>query len=314
MRQEIDAIRQSSRRLVRELGFLRRGLAGTTLSPSAVHTLVELMQTDLTAKNLASLLLLEKSSVSRLLAKLSEDGLLAEESDDGDKRRKRLFLTDKGVALAAAIDRYADNQVSRALTTCDPGRRRLIREGLNAYADALAEVRTGASSAPPEVEIVSGYRPGCIGAIAGLHARYYSRRWKFGAAFEAKVASGLAEFIGRASRTCNEIWLAVQGDDIVGSAAIDGEDLGDGKAHLRWVIVEERMQGRGLGRRFMQRALEFSDRNDFKEIHLWTFAGLDPARALYERSGFRLQEEWLGHQWGAEVREQRFMRTRTLPR
>jgi hypothetical protein len=41
-------------------------------------------------------------------------------------------------------------------------------------------------------------------------------------------------------------------------------------------------------------------------VYLWTFEGLDAARHLYEKSGFRLALQKRGAQWGAEVNEQRF--------
>jgi RimJ/RimL family protein N-acetyltransferase len=41
-------------------------------------------------------------------------------------------------------------------------------------------------------------------------------------------------------------------------------------------------------------------------VVLTTFAGLDAARALYERLGFRLVAEADGETWGTKVREQRF--------
>ncbi|WP_137157049.1 bifunctional helix-turn-helix transcriptional regulator/GNAT family N-acetyltransferase [Rhizobium sp. FKL33] len=310
---ETEAIRRASRRLVRELGFLGAGLAGTTLAPSAVHALVELARNDLSAKDIAQLLLLDKSSVSRLLAKLSDEDLLREESDAEDGRRKKLALTRKGRTLAAFIDDYADSQVTRALAKLDAPNRMLVRRGLEAYASGLESARLDIAPSRPQLEIVSGYRPGAIGAVVALHARYYARHWRFGAAFEAKVAAGLADFVGRLDRPNNEMWLAVMGDDIVGSAAVDGEDLGDGKAHLRWVIVDEVLQGQGVGRRLLERALAFADARAFRETHLWTFAGLDAARALYERAGFSLSEEWRGDQWGTEVTEQRFLRLRPTP-
>ncbi|MDH6267539.1 DNA-binding MarR family transcriptional regulator/GNAT superfamily N-acetyltransferase [Rhizobium sp. SG_E_25_P2] len=310
MSNEIEAIRRASRRLVRELGFLGHGLAGTTLAPSAVHALVEMARAELSGKEIAQLLLLDKSSVSRLLAKLSEDGLLREESDATDGRKKKLALTRKGTDLAASIDSYADGQVARALAKLDAQNRTLVRRGLEAYSAGLESARLDSPAARPELEIVSGYRPGAIAAIVGLHARYYARQWRFGAVFEAKVAAGLADFVERLGRQSNEIWLAVMGEDIVGSVAVDGEDLGDGRAHLRWVIVDEAMQGRGLGRQLLKKALAFADERAFGETHLWTFAGLDAARALYERSGFSLREEWRGNQWGTDVLEQRFVRSR----
>jgi hypothetical protein len=38
-----------------------------------------------------------------------------------------------------------------------------------------------------------------------------------------------------------------------------------------------------------------------------TFEGLDAARHLYEKNGFRLAEQQRGIQWGREVNEQRFV-------
>ncbi|WP_342212198.1 hypothetical protein [Roseitalea porphyridii] len=38
----IAHIRDASRRLVRELGFMQATLAGTDLSPSAVHAIIEI--------------------------------------------------------------------------------------------------------------------------------------------------------------------------------------------------------------------------------------------------------------------------------
>ena len=46
----------------------------------------------------------------------------------------------------------------------------------------------------------------------------------------------------------------------------------------------------------------------FKELHLWTFNGLDAARRLYDHFRFLLLDERLGTQWGKEVMEQHFVR------
>lgn len=60
----IDKIRTAARHIVRDLGFMQKGLAGTELSPSAVHTIIELGYGTVTnASDLGALLHLEKSSV-----------------------------------------------------------------------------------------------------------------------------------------------------------------------------------------------------------------------------------------------------------
>jgi hypothetical protein len=57
---------------------------------------------------------------------------------------------------------------------------------------------------------------------------------------------GLAEFSARLNAQCNHIWLAVQEGNIVGSVAIDGEDLGNNQAHLRWFILDDSCRGAAL--------------------------------------------------------------------
>ena len=146
-----------------------------------------------------------------------------------------------------------------------------------------------------------------------MHAAFYSAHAGFGAAFETKVASDLAEFATRLEDPRNALWRAERNGEIVGSIAIDGEDLGDGLAHLRWFIVDPRFQGSGLGRRLLRAALDHCDGQGVAETHLWTFEGLDAARRLYEVHGFVLTDQYLGHQWGSDVLEQIFVRRHPNP-
>ncbi|PJN94615.1 MarR family transcriptional regulator, partial [Amaricoccus sp. HAR-UPW-R2A-40] len=68
---EIDLVQGASWRLARRLGFLEEALAGTGLPPSSVHALIEIAaRPGCTATDLAGALLLEKSSVSRLVRRL----------------------------------------------------------------------------------------------------------------------------------------------------------------------------------------------------------------------------------------------------
>ena len=58
-----------------------------------------------------------------------------------------------------------------------------------------------------EVRIQRGYVPGSIGRIAELHGTYYHENWGFGVFFEAKVASELAEFMGRYNDEQDGFWM-----------------------------------------------------------------------------------------------------------
>jgi len=314
----IEDIRTASRLMVRELGFMGGGtFAGTDLSPSAVHALTEIEKGGVTARDLGARLRLEKSSVSRMLRKLVESGDVKEEAGE-DARVKILSLTARGKKQVAAIHAFARTQVADALGRMKSDQGRTVLEGLRLYTDALdAEgvVTAHASTAPPRIEIVAGYQPGLIARITQMHALYYARETGFGQRFESVVASGLADFCGRLETPRNAIWAALQDGQIIGSIAIDGEDLnrknaGSNIAHLRWFIVDDGVRGGGVGRKLLSAALAFVDEKAFSETHLWTFAGLSAARRLYEAHGFVCVEEWSGTQWGKEVLEQRFVRPR----
>jgi GNAT superfamily N-acetyltransferase len=143
-----------------------------------------------------------------------------------------------------------------------------------------------------------------------LHIDWYARHWNFGLPFETKVAGELAAFLARADDMTDLFRLALDGDEIVGAITIDGSETRAGRAaaeaHLRWFIVGEDMQGRGVGRLLMDAAMGFCRDRGFGRVWLWTFAGLDAARKLYEDYGFTLVEEVEQSQWGRALTEQMF--------
>ncbi|MCB1755093.1 MAG: GNAT family N-acetyltransferase [Gammaproteobacteria bacterium] len=157
-----------------------------------------------------------------------------------------------------------------------------------------------------ELNIVTAYRPGLIGRIAELHALYYSREWRFGHFFEAKVATELSEFINRYDESLDGIWSLLMDGCIEGSITIDGSAEEPGVAHLRWFIVSDKARGTGAGGQLMSSAVTFCKQRSFKKVYLWTFDGLAPARHLYRKFGFELVEELHGNQWGTTVTEQRY--------
>lgn len=307
----IDQIRTSARQIVRELGFMHNQLAGTQLSASAVHTIIELgYGTVATATALGELLHLEKSSVSRLLLKLETDALVSVDIDPTDKRVRNLALTSKGRILLCQIEDYARNQLQSALSAISGDRLRNIEDGLLAFANALGSNNTTQMIADIGLDIREGYQSGLIAGVTEMHASFYSMSYGFGAVFERKVATEMSEFIGRIDRPMNTVISAYRGNQLLGSVTIDGEDLGESAAHLRWFIVSPNASGIGIGRQLLKYATAFVDQNNFRQTHLWTFQGLDGARHLYENVGFQFADEKSGSQWGTKVIEQEFIRSR----
>ncbi|MED4402241.1 MarR family transcriptional regulator [Metabacillus fastidiosus] len=97
-REEALKLRKDIMKFVRMFGFmdsLKKPL-GRPLSVSQVMALEELESTKLTVWELANKLMLERSSVSRLVDKLIKEGLVCREENEKNRREIHLSLTDKG--------------------------------------------------------------------------------------------------------------------------------------------------------------------------------------------------------------------------
>ncbi|MEV1063237.1 GNAT family N-acetyltransferase [Streptomyces sp. NPDC050263] len=100
----------------------------------------------------------------------------------------------------------------------------------------------------------------------------------------------------------DRIWIARDEDGtVVGSIAVDLSH-GPREAHLRWFLVSREARGTGLGRRLLNDAVAYCDDGGAEATTLWTFQGLDTARAMYEKHGFALVSEQSGDRWGRKDR------------
>ncbi len=152
----------------------------------------------------------------------------------------------------------------------------------------------------------TGYAPGAIGRITACHATYYYENWGLDRSFEIQVASELAAFLGRFDPGRDGLWIAWSGDAFAGSVVVDGSESPEREARLRWFIVAPRFRDRGIGGTLIREAVRFCRDAGHARLFLWTFQGLERARSLYEKVGFRLSGEHEVTQWGQRILEQRF--------
>jgi len=157
-----------------------------------------------------------------------------------------------------------------------------------------------------EATILRGYIPGAIGRMVELHGTYYHQNWGFGLFFETRVATEMSEFLNRFDSSRDGFWTLCKNDRVEGGIAIDGIKAMTEGAHLRWFILSPEVRGRGFGNRLMDEAVSFCRQKGYRKIYLNTFEGLNPARHLYEKFGFKLVHQAEGTQWGTRVLEQRF--------
>ncbi|MGI9379348.1 MAG: bifunctional helix-turn-helix transcriptional regulator/GNAT family N-acetyltransferase [Methyloligellaceae bacterium] len=309
----IAKVRTASRDLVREFGFLDKHVAGTRFSGSAVHAILEIgMNDNLTSKDLTAKLRLEKSTISRLLRKLVDQGEIQEQKSTEDGRLRFLSLTSRGKKSFAEITRYAENQVERALKILNEAEQETVVAGLTHYAQSLSKTRdtSGSDTAIPRqtYSICTGYRPGLLARIAKMMVCHCHESLGFGAEFEARLLRDLEEISTRLHHQHNQIWYVMSGRQICGSITIDGQDLENDIAHLRWFVVDPRLRGQGVGRALLEQACTFCEQQEFRAIHLWTVEGLSIAKSMYEQIGFNLAEQYEGDQWGSTIQELKFVK------
>jgi GNAT superfamily N-acetyltransferase len=80
------------------------------------------------------------------------------------------------------------------------------------------------------------------------------------------------------------LWVALDGDTVVGSVAL--RDLGDGAVLLKRMYLRPSMRGRGLGRELLGVALDWARTHGMRLVRLDTSESMVAAQRLYEAHGF----------------------------
>lgn len=139
----INQLRQNARSVVRELGLLNEAYFEIGVTLAERHLLIELSNTDSpTMKEIADRLLLDKSTISRLIAKAVKKGYVECITDNVvDKRKRFLHLTEKGFQTLHAFEPIAFNQTKNALLTLTPKETENVYQGVSLYAQGLKNAR-----------------------------------------------------------------------------------------------------------------------------------------------------------------------------
>jgi N-acetylglutamate synthase-like GNAT family acetyltransferase len=155
----------------------------------------------------------------------------------------------------------------------------------------------------PFVSIRHDLRPGDVGYITYLHGVLYSRDHDWDHTFDAHVALPLAEF-AKSHTPRERIWIVEKEGRIAGSVAV--VRFSEDEAQLRWLLLDPDLRGRGLGRRLVEDALDFSRQAKYSLVFLWTVSTLPAAAKLYKSVGFEMTEELTHELWGSTVTEVRY--------
>lgn len=139
----VNELRHNARSVVRELGLLNDAYFEIGVTLAERHLLIELaMYPSPTMGEIAERLLLDKSTISRLISKAVKKGYVECVTDKKDKRKRFLQITEKGKQTLNAFEPIAFNQTKEALLTLTHDEIETVHKGIALYAKGLRSSRT----------------------------------------------------------------------------------------------------------------------------------------------------------------------------
>ena len=290
MKSEIESIRRSSRQFVREHHLLDGKYCIEDCSFSECHFLTELESMgQATASELGERLVLEKSTMSRLVSGLLEDRMMTSNPDPADGRRRLLSLTSKGRKCLDRINCYSNAQVDLALDYITPADRQRVAEGLERYSKALSYARMGhqftirpmRKKDNPAVARIIRQVMTEFGAVG---CGYSIEDDEVDAMFEAYPAPGSSFFvIERMEKIlgCGGMGPLMQGEP--------------GTCELRKMYFLPELRGTGMGTRLLSSILDSARACAYTQCYLETLEIMSQARHLYTKQGFESIPQALGN-------------------
>jgi DNA-binding MarR family transcriptional regulator/GNAT superfamily N-acetyltransferase len=297
---EVATVRAFNRFYTRLIGVLGEGIVDSPYSLTEARVLYELAQAEVTeVADLRRRLRLDAGYLSRIVARFEELGFVGRERSQLDGRRVVLRLTGAGRTAFEAIDRTSADEIGSLLGGLDPGgRRRLV--------GAMRTIEGLFGAAVPVTSFVlRAPDPGDLGWVVERHGALYAAEYGWNDEFEAFVARTVADFVQGRDPRREAVWVA----------EVDGERAGcvgcvrdDETARLRWLLVEPAARGAGVGARLVDECLRFARRAGYRRITLWTYDVLADARRIYERAGFRLDDQRPERAFGHDLTQQNWSR------
>jgi DNA-binding MarR family transcriptional regulator/N-acetylglutamate synthase-like GNAT family acetyltransferase len=293
--ESVGAVRRFNRFFTRQIGVLREGLVHTPYSLTEARILFELGHSEqVKASGLCRELGLDAGYLSRILARLEQQGLIAKVRSDSDGRQRLLHLTPEGEKTAALLDQRSREEVSEMLSDLSEEERQRLLKAMQTIEGVFDR---GLKFSEPFV--LRPHEPGDMGWVTHRHGVLYAQGYGWDERFEALVAQIVADFINNYNPARERCWIAEMDGEIIGSVFL--VQSSETVAKLRLLLVEPKARGMGLGTRLVQECIRFARRCGYQKIVLWTNSVLVEARHIYHKSGFTLIEQEPHHSYGHDL-------------
>ena len=268
---------------------------GYTLTEKDV--LLEISKTErCTANILIQQLNIDRSYMSRMIAKFEGHGLIVKRQSRTDSRIRYIQLTELGRKEINRLSDIQNNHIGAIFN-------KLSDTDQQAVWQAMVMIRNKLSDAN-DVITIRPFTQSDIEYVISRHKTLYYAERHLSGTFSAYVDKIVYSFVEHfdAQTDCLKI-LECNGVP-AGSIAIAKAD--DATAQLRFFMLEPEMRQRGYGNRLMDMALEFCRERGYKKVFLLTITAQVIARHVYETHGFYKVSSNDKSEWGDGVVEERW--------
>jgi DNA-binding MarR family transcriptional regulator/GNAT superfamily N-acetyltransferase len=290
--QRVGAVRRFARFYTRRIGLLDEGLLDSPFSLSQARVLYELaQQREATATALASALDIDHGYLSRILRGFKERDLIVRRRDKSDGRQVVISLTTKGHKAFASLDHRSQRETGGLLKHLDESEQVRVVTAMDTI-----ERLIGGDAAPERRVKLRSHQPGDMGWVVARHGALYAAEYGWSSHIEAITAEIVSGFLKTSDPARERCWIAEMDGEPVGSIFLVRDS--DEVARIRLLIVDPKGRGLGIGRMLVEASIAFARNAGYRKITLWTHAVLTAARAIYQKQGFRLIEQWVHDDFG----------------
>lgn len=288
----VGAVRRFSRFYTRRLGLLDEGLLQSPFSLAQGRVLYELAhQREANATAVAAALNIDHGYLSRILREFEERDLIVRRRDKNDGRQIVLSLTTKGHKAFASLDQRSQRETGYLLNHLDEADQSRVVAAMDTIERLIDR-----SAAPVRHYTLRPHQPGDMGWVVARHGALYAAEYGWSSHIEAITAEIVGAFLKNFDPAREQCWIAEMDGERVGSVFLvkDSDDV----ARLRLLLVEPQARGLGLGRDLVRQCIAFARKAGYRKITLWTHGVLTAARAIYQKEGFQLTEQWVHDDFG----------------
>ena len=266
---------------------------GYTLTEKDV--LLEISKTErCTANVLIQQLNIDRSYMSRMIAKFERHGLVEKTQSRVDSRIRYIRLTELG---QREINRLSDIQSNRIGAIFN----KLSEENQQTVWQAMVSIRNKLSDAN-DVITIRPFTQSDIEYVISRHKTLYYAERHLSGTFSAYVDEIVYRFVHQFNAQTDCLKILECNGVPAGSIAIARVEAET--AQLRFFMLEPEMRQRGYGNRLMDMALAFCREKGYKRVFLLTITAQVIARHIYETHGFYKVSSHDKSEWGDGVVEE----------